>query len=230
MNTKKYFVRKERKYLLNNQQFVVMHDFITKKMDKDEYFVSHIYTLYFDTEDYDLVNASLMADDYKYKVRLRSYNDGADRLFFEIKSKLNGVTYKRRVQLTNDELQRYLGGEAIQPSDQVMKEIDHLYQKLDLSPKIFIAYDRLAYRDPNSDLRITFDTNLRSRNQDLDITNTDDCQQFFDDQTFIMEVKSKDGMSLWLTSFLTASQIFPNSFSKYGKIYTRNQQRSLSHA
>ena len=52
---------------------------------------------------------------------------------------------------------------------QVLEEIKYFLRLYDLEPKVYLAYERKALFDKNSrDLRITFDTNIRSRRYDLE--------------------------------------------------------------
>jgi SPX domain protein involved in polyphosphate accumulation len=112
-----------------------------------------------------------------------------------------------------------------------MREVDRLFTQKALVPKMFVAYDRTAYTAKDgSDLRITFDAGLRSRAHSLRLTDTAQSTPYFADGTRIMEVKTKHGMPLWLTSALTSHRIYPSSFSKYGKIYQQYTTRSLTHA
>ena len=51
--------------------------------------------------------------------------------------------------------------------NQIFKEMDYYFKYYNLKSVIYIAYDRESYKGNNSDLRITFDSNLRSRRNDL---------------------------------------------------------------
>ena len=105
-----------------------------------------------------------------------------------------------------------------------MREVDYLFKGKRLEPKMFIAYERQAFAaKDDSGLRVTFDANLRSRTHSLDLNKTSDCDDYFNEPTFIMEIKSHSGMPTWLVDALSCHQIYPSSFSKYGRIY---QQRA----
>lgn len=200
-------------------------------MERDKYFRSSIANIYFDTENNDLICASLEGPNYKYKLRARSYGkDCGDKVFLEIKSKLNGTVYKRRTVLKKNEYDTYLETHSY-PDGQVMREINHLFDQLLLLPKIFIAYDRTSYAAADaSDLRITFDANLRSRTRDFELNKTDECELYFNDGTCLMEIKATKGLPSWLRDALTSHHIYPSSFSKYGKIYEKQMQKEFSYA
>lgn len=230
--TQLFFKRTEKKYLLNTLEYQLIVRDIHAHMQPDAHYQSHINNVYFDTPHDELVIASIAATDYKYKVRARNYgSDSRGTVFLEIKSKLEGTVYKRRVKLTDGQYLSYLASKEPQRDDQVMHEVDYLFRDKQLLPKLFIAYDRQSFaaRD-DSGLRITFDANLRSRQHDVLLEKTDECQPYFDEDTFIMEIKSPGGLPQWLTQSLSKHQIYPSSFSKYGKIYQKNHVERLAYA
>ncbi len=67
-------------------------------------------SLYLDTPDHRIIRSSIEADNYKEKLRLRSYGVAAadSAVFLELKKKYNGVVYKRRAAMTYAEAERYL--------------------------------------------------------------------------------------------------------------------------
>ncbi len=227
--TQQYFKRNEKKYLLSAEQFVALQRDLSAHMEPDGYFESDIHSIYFDTAADDLIIEALEHPNYKYKVRLRSYGD--EHVYFEIKSKLDGTVYKRRIKLTHADFEKYMDGK-LPVRGQVLRELDHLFQSYDLAPKAFVSYVRQAYRasEKNSDLRITFDTNLRSRVHDLSIQKHDECDEYFEEPTYVMEVKTSAGMPLWLVSLLRERKIYPSSFSKYGQIYQKMKQGETVYA
>jgi len=217
------FKRIEQKYLLSEQDYKRLMERIKNHIEKDKFFQSTICNIYFDNDNYDLIIKSLEKERYKEKVRLRSYNVPKldDNVFFEIKSKLNGVVYKRRVTLTLKDFYNYLDGKELTTSNkQIMREIDYLYKKYDLKPKYFIAYDRKSYFDKdNNTFRITFDENVRSRQLDLKLEKGDAGKLYFNEKKYIMELKTVGGLPLYFTKILSDLKIYPTSFSKYGNIY-----------
>ena len=182
-----------------------------------------ICNIYFDSQNNDLIINSINKPIYKEKVRVRSYNVPTldDKVFFELKKKYSGIVGKRRIELKLCELYRYLEtGELCEGDVQVRKEIDYCFKKYKLMPKIFIGYDRLSYYDKNDiNFRITFDTNLRSRDDNLLLESGDDGEKYFKDGKVIMETKALGSYPLWFTKILSSLKIYPNSFSKYGSIY-----------
>ena len=95
------FERVERKFLLTPSQYEGLMRVLPEYMQADQYGESTILSLYLDTADSLLIRRSLEKPVYKEKLRLRSYGvpgDG-DNVFLEMKKKVQGVVYKRRICL-----------------------------------------------------------------------------------------------------------------------------------
>ena len=85
---------------------------------------------------------------------------------------------------------------------------------------MFIAYDREAYAAADgSELRITFDTALRARSNDVDLRLGDHGAPLLPGGLYLMEIKIPGTAPLWLARLLSDNQIFSTSFSKYGAYY-----------
>lgn len=95
----------------------------------------------------------------------------------------------------------------------------------DIKPIYFIAYDRTAYTQINSDLRITIDTNIRSRKDNLKLEVIEGCQNLFSEEYYIMEIKTTTPYPIWLRRVLNKEKIFPTSFSKVGAIYELERRK-----
>ena len=218
------FKRYEKKYLLNHAQYNRLRNLLTAYMQEDDYGLHTICNLYFDTDNYWLIRTSLAKPVYKEKLRLRSYGvpSANDSVFLELKKKYDGVVYKRRTKMTLAEAYAYLlHGIAPKEDTQILHEFDWFLSHTDVSPKTFIAYDRIAlFGKEDPELRITFDSNLRSRENQLDLTCGDEGQNLTEADDILMEIKLTDAMPLWLSHILAECEIYPSSFSKYGVCYT----------
>lgn len=95
-------------------------------MEADQYGRHTICSLYFDTDDFFLVGRSMENPKYKEKLRLRSYGIPTmdSTVYLELKKKLIGVTYKRRVPLTLAEAVRYLNdGKIPDEAGQILEPV-----------------------------------------------------------------------------------------------------------
>ena len=217
------FNRYEKKYLLTNDQYVKLLAGMDRHIRKDTYGSYTIHNIYFDTPDHALIRASLDKPFYKEKLRLRSYGVPTPDtpVFIEIKKKYDGIVYKRRTKLSLTEAERYLYSHTDQEkSEQVLREIDWLFVRYPLEPAIYLAYDRIAYCGTEDDsLRITFDTDIRGRDERLKLTEGTDGIALLGPDTVLMEVKFTGAMPLWMSRLFASLKIYPSSFSKYGIYY-----------
>lgn len=217
------FKRYEKKYFLTDEQYRMFKEKTASFVKPDDYGSYTICNIYYDTDNYSLIRASLEKPVYKEKLRVRSYGVPGENgtVFVELKKKYDGVVYKRRITMKNSEAQVFLkgfktGGEL----SRIGREIDYFQSFWQTVPKAFIAYDREALQGTeNSDLRITFDTNLRYRLDRLDLAAGDDGKRITDNDLILMEVKMPDSCPLELSKVLSELKIKPASFSKYGECY-----------
>lgn len=221
----KVFKRLEKKYILTKEQYLLLMKSVEQYIVPDEFGESTINNIYFDTSDYRLIRASIEKPTvYKEKLRIRSYGapELDSRVFVELKKKYKGIVYKRRVDMTYEESIEYLYKHKTPPSpSQVTAEIDSFMAFYgNLRPMVSLFYDREAFRSKDDpELRITFDTNIRFRNTQLDLRYGDYGTVIMDRNQYILEIKCIDAMPLWLTGELDRLKIFPSSYSKYGTAY-----------
>lgn len=221
-----YFKRYEKKYLLSNLQYHSLLKRMNGYIQADTYGSYSIYNIYFDTPDFALIRTSLEKPLYKEKLRLRSYGVPTQDspVFLEIKKKFDGVVYKRRTTITLSDAERYLyQGIHTEHNSQVLREIDWMFTRYPLHPAVFLSYDRKAYCGiTDSELRITFDTNIHARNDWLSLTDGTGGTAILPDDTILMEVKFLGAMPLWMSQLFAEMQIYPTSFSKYGTYYKQS--------
>lgn len=225
------FKRVEKKYLLTPQQ----HDMLLERwkdyIEPDFFPHSRISNIYFDTQDDALIRQSIEKPCYKEKLRLRAYGEVSldSDSFLELKKKYKGVVYKRRVMLPLREAKRFLE-EGISPKEnnQILREIDYCVKWYHLIPRIFIYYERDSYRCiENPDIRITFDTKIQSRRDNLELESNPKGDLLSSEELWVMEIKVPMAYPLWLSRTLSELKIYPVSFSKYGQIYTKEWQRKM---
>lgn len=217
------FNRVEQKYKISEKQYKEILKRLPKNIKMDQYGLYTICNIYYDTPNDELIQKSLEKPAYKEKIRVRSYGTPKldTKVFLEIKKKCNGIVNKRRIQLPLKEVYDYVE-KGIKPnqSSQIVNELDYFLQKYDISKKIFIAYDREAFFDENDDgFRLTFDRNIRSRDEDVRLENGDYGINLLNKGEFIMELKANGAIPMWLVKILSDLKIYPTSFSKYGEIY-----------
>ncbi len=233
------FNRHEQKYFLDANTFQKVLKVMDQHMQPDKYNKFHkpytIANIYFDTDDNYLIRASLSKPKYKEKLRLRSYGvpNASSKVFLEIKKKVGGVVNKRRTVLTLSEAYDFVeSGKPPMPkeymNEQVLKEIEYFLHFYRLKPKVYLAYDRIAYFEKdNRDLRISFDQNIRTRRYDVALEDGDYGEKLIPDGIYLMEIKTSRAMPLWLTEMLAKYGIKRRSFSKYGTEFKKRLQEVI---
>ena len=232
--------RYELKYILSKEQLSFLKSFLSGHMEVDQYGKVSIASIYYDTPDYRLIRTSIEKPAFKEKIRLRSYglvkND--EPVYLEIKRKIEGIVYKRRIETSEEDAFLFLNNQKESLGDsQIAKELTyfkHYYGKLE--PKIMIAYDRTSYAEIGGDIRLTIDENPRYRAYDLNLHSSMDGHLLLPPGSAILEIKVQQEMPLWLVNILSSGKIYQSSFSKVGEAYKRlmlsriiNQERSIRH-
>lgn len=223
--------RFEIKYILNSEQLVHIKDEVKKRMVADKYGATTIFSLYLDTVNHYFIRSSIEKPPFKEKIRFRRYlnnNDGS--AFLEIKRKLDGYVYKRRLKISYNDLHSLFEDHNVEmfENKQIAKEIlflDKNYGKV--KPWIAILYEREAFVDSSDKyFRITFDLNPRFRLDKLDSSNSNEGELILPSGWAVMEIKTQDAIPLWLTHLLSNYNIYPTSFSKVGSAYKKILERN----
>lgn len=218
--------RVEWKYILSAEQTEFFEKRLQGHMEPDAYGLTTISSLYYDTPDRKLIRASIEKPEFKEKIRLRAYGPVTDRspVFLELKRKAYGVVYKRRVQATVPEVERFFAGEPeLDRTGQIDREITYFrdyYRKLE--PACMILYDRTAYYEPDGDLRLTIDRDPRYRNEALSFDHAPVGVPLLNPGETILEIKVQDTIPLWLVRIFSEGKIRRGSISKYGEAYRRS--------
>lgn len=217
------FNRVEKKYRINESKKNMLLAMIIDNLKADPHGKSTICSVYLDTPDRLLIRNSIDGGTYKEKLRIRSYGTPKPEtdIFLEIKKKFKGVVHKRRVKMPLTDALEYISTGETDINNQIMREIDyamHFYRHP--APSMLIAYERDAYFGKEDDgLRLTFDHNIRFREQNVDLTQGDHGEKILPDGEYVLEIKTNGGMPLWLSSALDKLKIYPSRFSKYANAH-----------
>ena len=224
MSKEQTFKRLEIKYLLSDAQYRALLPELSKYAEVDSYGLSRINNIYYDTPDFRIIRTSLEKPVYKEKLRLRTYgNTGSDtNAFVEIKKKYKGVVYKRRFESSYENAFNYLSGSGLlDKKSQVTDEVDEFLKIYPgIRPAMIIGYDRIAMAGIyDKEFRVTFDTNITWRTENLDLRYGSEGHSILEEGQHLMEIKIPDAFPLELSRRLSELEIFPASFSKYGRGY-----------
>ena len=236
------FKRYEIKYLLNEQEKAAVLKAMEPHMKLDGYGRCTIRNIYLDTDSYRLIRRSLEKPAYKEKLRLRSYRavGPEDAVFVELKKKYRSVVYKRRLSLPERQVRlSFLENRPLPVDSQIADEIEYFREYYgDLSPKVFLSYEREAYYAlDGSDFRVTMDENILYRQKNLDLGGAIYGRPLLEKGCTLMELKVSGGLPLWMSHTLNELRLYKSSFSKYGEAYCHmlaeqenNETRRLMYA
>lgn len=220
---KSVFKRYELKYLMDEGQRAAIVDAIDEHMKRDRYGHCSVRNIYFDTPSFLLARRSISRPLYKEKLRIRSYGTPSsnDDVFVELKKKYDSVVYKRRLTMPLEEAMEWFCGDGESPKTQIGEEIGYMKVRYpDIGPAMFLSYDRDAYCAGNcSDLRITIDSNILARTDDVDLSSPIGGHPVLPEGYTLMEIKTMYGYPEWLTKALSSSRLYKSRFSKYGNAY-----------
>lgn len=227
------FERIEKKFWMGEEQYHNLLPVLEANTIPDKYGESTICNIYYDTPDYALIRRSIERPLFKEKLRIRSYGmPGEDDIVFvEIKRKLNGIGYKRRIKVPFNMAKNLLRGEPIDcDNPQIEKELLDFVGRYKPAPAVYLSYRRYAMigkSDPT--LRVTIDRNLRYRLTDLEHPSPDNMNPIMEDASeVLMEIKAPAAIPIWLADEMSRLKIYQAPFSKVGFCYTRHIAQGIS--
>lgn len=223
MNPQQLTFRHELKYLINRHQYFIIRQRLKNMIEPDihvgptgEY---HIRSLYFD----DMNNSALyekqggIASRAKYRIRI--YNVEDNIILFEKKIKRNEYIAKVKEPLTRKMYESILNGDIEflnNPSKPLLTEIYYEIKHNLLAPKVIVDYVREPYVCRNGNVRITFDKNLRTGLNAIDLFNKDlNTVSAIDDDLIILEVKFDEYIPEYIRAGIQLDGLNQQSASKY---------------
>ena len=237
----KSFKRYEKKYLLTGEQYEKLIPRLLEYMKMDDHCVNNsysIYNIYYDTDDNSVIRHSISKPYYKEKLRLRSYKipqSPSDKVFLELKKKINKIVNKRRAIITLEEAYNFLEfGERPKCTDfiteQVINEIEYYLSHTKVNLTVYIGYNRIAFfGKEDKDFRLTIDSKIITRREDLFLESGCHGTDILKPNEYLMEVKILAAIPMWLAEIFSELKIYNTHFSKYGNEYMTYCQEQNNH-
>lgn len=210
--------RHEDKYILNTS-YRTLDQRLENLFKKDEhenglgyYLVS---SMYFDNNYDKCLMEKINGVDDREKFRIRYYNDDLSFIKLEKKIKRNGLCGKVSCNISKEEYDRILKNDIqwlITCDNRVLLQEFYIKMRTQLlRPVILIEYERRAYRTNCGDVRITIDTNIKSK-----VINTRNSGEFgkLGLSNEILEVKYKEFLPDIVSNIVKNKK--RTSYSKYG--------------
>lgn len=233
------FKRIETKYIVSKENLDSLIRDLKEYLVEDDYPISTISNIYFDTEDFDILQDEHLGVKRKEKVRMRTYLSQPkidSQVFLEIKTKdQEGIGRKYRLLSTPSSIINFMtkGNLDASITDTVViekvKKLQHDY-KLAIKPRMYIYYDRYSLKEKKSiegfhynKIRITIDQNLVYRDETVSLFEGNQGAPLLDDKTVIMEIKAPGNKPQWLQDILDKYGLIEHKFSKYSCAYHKSQ-------
>lgn len=178
-----------------------------------------IRSLYFDNYNDKALREKIDGVNVREKFRIRYYNQDTSRITLEKKSKIHGMCKKQQASLTKEQCQGLIDGNLSilkVSSDPLLVE---LYSKMNteqLRPRVIVDYVREPYIYEQGNVRITFDSGIKSGLYNRD---------FFDQElptivagdlgTIILEVKFDQYLPEIIQMAVQLGNQSQSAFSKY---------------
>lgn len=185
--------------------------------DNDKYI---IHSLYFD----DYTNSCMFDNDAglgkRYKWRIRYYNNDLSYICLERKEKYNSLCHKDSCQLSLEEYEKIINNDVSElfwnTDKKLLKEFCVQIMNRLFRPKVIIDYERTAYVEPITNVRITFDRNI-SASKDVNRFITNDYTKYplLQKNRHILEVKFDDILPSYIKQATHIEDLSQTTFSKY---------------
>ncbi len=223
--TEPLHLRHELKYYISNSQYEVLKRMLsaTLKPDPhaDENNEYHIRSLYFDTVFDDALNEKIAGASYRDKYRIRIYNLSDAVINMECKSKCNTLISKRSTRISRLVSEQIIAEDPSGLENTSSGLLGDVFREMRINllhPVVIVDYVREAYLHPAEDIRITFDKQLRTGLNSIDLYNKElPTLPVFPHEVIIMEVKFNKTLPPYISKMLSlaAGWSTRSAISKY---------------
>ena len=179
-----------------------------------------IHSLYFD----DYKDTSIYTTDSglsdRFKWRIRYYGDDLSYIILEKKEKKEGRCHKKSCKITIDEYNKIISEDAssliFETEKKLIKELTIDILINNYRPKIIIDYERMAYVEEITNVRVTFDMKI-SASYELENFLDGDYQSFYvlPSGVNVLEVKFDNILPSYIRNIIESYNFKQGSFSKY---------------
>lgn len=214
--------RHELKYIISSNSAEMLKIYLSKIMCTDsnsfnEDFTYKIRSLYFDNDSSEAYYEKLNGVLYRSKYRIRYYNNDDSFIRLECKMKHNNLTSKKQVTITREICDKIMNNEIDNiESDGLLKEFLDDIKRKHLKPSIIVDYERLAYTYPISDVRITFDSKIKSGRYDYELFDYDfPTYNVIKDNEVVLEVKFNEVLPESIAIILSMIPTCRQAISKF---------------
>lgn len=216
--------RKEIKYVISRVEFLRLTKHLDALMQRDTNGVNGTYIVrsqYYDSQgDRDLYdNLDGVMEKRKIRVRIYSPDDQYAKLEYKCKSNTDGKKYS--LTITREEallMEKRQYGFLLNYDEPLAKTLYVKMMQGGYMPKTIVEYKRTAYMHAVSDVRVTFDTDIRSGVAPYGIFGKDLAYiPLIEGDRGVLEVKYNDFVPSTLKQVIQEINSLPEASSKYSK-------------
>lgn len=184
----------------------------------------YIRSLYFDDENSSAYYEKIDGVKYRKKYRIRIYNNDLSFIRLECKYKHENMTSKEQVLIDKNICDKIINGsiDKIDTKENKLLEkflIDFKVQKL--KPSVIVDYNRLAYIYHVSEVRITFDSKIKSGLYNYNLYDADSLTySVIDDDDVVLEVKFNEILPESIAIILSTVPMLRQAYSKFAACRT----------
>ena len=211
----KHAITKMDCYLLRNRLRHVMQ--VDPHADKEGKYL--IRSVYFDNLDNKVLIEKKEGSYERDKFRVRMYNQNTSYMNLEKKSKRNNLTFKSKCHITTEEYERIRHDDIAWMENDSRELIQELYVQmklLHLKPITVVDYEREVYVYEHGNVRVTFDSHIRTSIRNNDLLNLNlNMAEALDPNIVVLEVKYDEFMPDVIKYLLQLFNRRKETFSKY---------------
>ncbi|MCR5684066.1 MAG: polyphosphate polymerase domain-containing protein [Lachnospiraceae bacterium] len=217
--------RHELKFVIPYGDYLAIRSRIKSLMQTDPHVSAdgtyRIRSIYFDNADDKALREKTDGAAKREKFRIRYYNDDFSFITLEKKMKIDDLCLKCDGRITEDECRKLLDGDLEWMKTHPDGLVQELYAKMvyqRLAPRVLVSYLREPYIYPAGNVRITFDSQIRTSLYSRDfLTGTvKDISATDTPQDMLLEVKYDAFLPGVIQDMIQTRAIRQQTFSKYG--------------
>ncbi len=217
--------RHELKYSISYADYLALRQRLRPVMKPDPHTGADgrylIRSIYFDNYDDKALREKIDGVQKREKFRIRWYNDDLSHIQLEKKMKLNNLCLKLSAPLTEEECRTLCRGRLdwmLEHPEELVKELRCKMTLQQLRPRVVVSYLREPYIYAPGNVRVTFDSQIRTSLFHRDFLGRDlmDISAADTPGNMVLEVKYDDFLPEIIAHLLQTEGIRQQAFSKYG--------------
>lgn len=214
-NEIKFVINKDTAEILKNKLSHLMDVDTNSTLEDNSYLIR---SLYFDNIYSNAYYEKTDGVEYRKKYRIRLYNGDTSFIRLECKYKHENKTSKDQILIDKSICDKIINGniedlDISKPNLLTKFVID--YRSRGLSPSIIVDYKRLAFTYPVSDVRVTFDSKIRSGRYNYNLYDDLTTYKIIDDNEVVLEVKFNEILPQQIAIVLSTVPMIRQAFSKF---------------